>query len=130
MLKLQYILLCWSAIILISDLVFSGSIPSSGYDGAGLCSHCRDQSVLLRFLWCPSAGQEDCHHIQTVLRTAQFSGTVTIYTDDCLLLYCNVTKNVLFWYFIRTTMTLVWEPSSLSSQQLVTWRDSTQTWTR
>lgn len=37
---------------------------------------------------------------------------------------CNI------WYFYRTTTTLVWELSSLSSRLPVTWRDSTQIWTR
>lgn len=75
-----------------SILVFPGSVPSRGYDGAGLRSHCRDQSVLLWFLGRPSAGQEDCHHLQAVFRTAQFSGTDTLYTDNCHLPYVS-------WYF-------------------------------
>lgn len=52
---------------------------------------------------------------------------VTYHMSPGILEHC-IKCNI--WYFYRTTTTLVWEPSSLSSRLPVTWRDSTQIWTR
>ena len=69
----------------------AGVVPSHVNDGARLRPYCRDQSVLIWLLRCQSTRQEDHHHIQTVVRTAQLSGRVQNDT--------SIVKEMLTWNF-------------------------------
>ena len=52
----------------------TGPVPSCGHDGTRLCNDSRDIPVLIWLQRCQSPLQEDHHHLQALLWTAQLSG--------------------------------------------------------